>query len=170
MRFDELVVEQALKLVGTPYIWAGKGDYCVRKVDGVDTVRPISSAGCDLGLDCSGLVTLAVKRAGGPDLRGFWGAQAMWTALPLLDEDAGEDEDWFSLALYGTGKKATHVAIVLTPGARSLILEAGGGDSRTLTMADAMRAGAFVRVAFETRKDFLGYRSLSALRRQRPKP
>jgi len=172
MRFDEDVVEQALKYLGSPYIWAGKGDYCVRKVEGVDKVLPIATTGTDKGFDCSGLITWAVLKAGGPDLRGFWGAQAMWAALPLLDEDAGEDDDWFSLALYGTPKRATHVAIVLTPGARSLVLEAGGGDQRTLTMRDAMtvRDGAFVRVCFEKRKDFLGYRSLSALRKQRPKP
>ena len=160
MRFDEMVVQAALRKVGTPYIWAGKGDYCVR--DG--RVLRMPEMGCDEAFDCSGLVTWAVREAGGPDLRATWGAARMWQELPDLDEEAGEDDDWFALALYGTKQRATHVALEL---GRGLLLDASGGDSATLTLKDALNANAFVRVHLDTRKDLLGYRSLVALRKRK---
>lgn len=165
LRFDERAVEIALQQVGTPYIWAGRGDYAVR--DGKNV--PINALGCDRGFDCSGLVTWATWKAGGPDLRGWWNANELWKALPDLDDDAGEEDDWFALAFYGARGVATHVAIKL---GRGLVLEAATGDSSTLTLTDAMKKGAFVRVGFEKRADLLGYRSLNAIQRlpQRPPP
>jgi cell wall-associated NlpC family hydrolase len=168
LRFDELVVEQALMQLGVPYIWAGRGDYAVRDLNdgkGLRNVPMGAAAGCDRGLDCSGLVTWAIWKAGGGDLRGWWGADALWRHLPDLDED--EEDDWFALDFYGTNKKATHVAIEL---GRNLVVEAAGGDSTTLTLTDAMKRGAFVRMGFEKRQDFLGRRSLSATRKLPHRP
>lgn len=56
----EAFLQEALWLLGTPYIWGGK------------TPEP--------GLDCSGLVTYALWQAGGPDLRQTHGTER------LLDE------------------------------------------------------------------------------------
>lgn len=170
MRFDELVVEAALQQLGVPYIWAGRGDYAVRDLGdgkGPRAVPMQTVASCDRGYDCSGLIGAAVHKAGGPDLRAWWGADALWRALPDMDDDAGEDDDWFALAFYGTQHKATHVAIEM---GRNVVLEAAGGDSRCLTYRDAVARGAAVRLGFEKRSDLLGYRSLSACRRLPVRP
>lgn len=170
MRFDELVVEAALQQLGVPYIWAGRGDYAVRDMQdgrGPRNVPMGAAAGCERGLDCSGLVTFSIWKAGGPDLRGWWGADALWRALPDIDTDEGEEDDWFALCFYGTKTKATHVAIEL---GRNLVCEASGGDSSTLTLTDALKRGAFVRMGFDQRRDFLGSRSLIATKKLPPRP
>lgn len=151
MGASRAIVERALTLLGVPYIWAAKGDFVVRD----NKVLPITAASCLVGVDCSGLVTLALLKANGHDLRGMWGADAMWKHLPL--PAPGES---FCLALYGTPERAIHVAFDLGNG---LVLEAAGGDQRTLTAEDAAHVGAKVRVGCELRRDRIGTRSLEAL-------
>lgn len=162
--FSRAVVAFALKQLGLPYIWAGRGDFVLR--DGLK--KPATVAGVDGGrvYDCSGLVTDAIRAGGGPDLRVNWNADRLWRALPTIDEETADDDDDFRLRFYGTkGGAATHVALTLGNG---LVIEAAGGDSRTLTYRDAVLAGAAVGCHFESRKDVLGTRSLNAARRLKP--
>jgi len=147
MSFAETVVQLALTQMGAPYIWAGRGDYCVRNQQIEKLPQP--------GFDCAGLVTWAAWKAGAQDLRGWWGADHLWLSLP--DEGPGD----FRLVFYGQGNYASHVALDL---GHELVLEASGGDSTTLTYEDSMRRGALVKVGFEKRRDRLGYRSLSAVK------
>lgn len=162
--FTRAVVGWALRQVGKPYIWAGRGDYVLR--DGKKV--PTSAVGVDGGLvfDCSGLVTAAIKAADGVDLTLNWNADRLWRQLPNADELTNDDDDDYRLRFYGPKNgPATHVAIALGNG---LIIEAAGGDSKTLTYKDALMSGACVRCAFESRTDVKGTRSLNAARRLKP--
>lgn len=150
--FARNVVTAALRQLGLPYLWAGRGDWYVRGTE----MRPVRDAGCDfLAFDCAGLVGWSCWKAGGPDLRNWWAADHLYQALPFSRPDE------FSLAFYGPRAHATHVAIEL---GRGLVLEAAGGDSTTTTYEAALKRGARVRVGFEQRTDKLGSRSLAGLR------
>lgn len=162
--FTRAVVGYALKQVGKPYIWAGRGDFVLRDGKKVKTAM----VGVDGGnvYDCSGLVTDAIRAADGTDLRLNWNADALWRALPNVDTETDDGDDDYRLRFYGPkGGRATHIAIALGNG---LIIEASGGDSKTLTYKDAVLAGACVQCHFETRRDVLGTRSLNAARRLKP--
>ena len=162
--FTRAVVGWALKQVGKPYIWAGRGDYVLRDGKRVST----AAVGVDGGLvfDCSGLVTAAIKAASGVDLTLNWNADRLWRQLPVADEETDDGDDNYRLRFYGPKQgPASHVAITLGNG---LIIEAAGGDSKTLTYKDALMSGACVAVRFETRVDVKGNRSLNAARRLKP--
>ena len=162
--FTRAVVGWALKQVGKPYIWAGRGDYVLRDGKRVST----AAVGVDGGLvfDCSGLVTAAIKAASGVDLTLNWNADRLWRQLPVADEETDDGDDNYRLRFYGPKQgPASHVAITLGNG---LIIEAAGGDSKTLTYKDALMSGACVAVRFETRTDVKGNRSLNAARRLKP--
>lgn len=162
--FTRAVVGYALKQVGKPYIWAGRGDFVIRDEKRVST----AAVGVDGGnvYDCSGLVTDAIRAACGVDLRLNWNADRLWRALPVADTETDDADDDYRLRFYGSkGGRATHIAITLGNG---LIVEASGGDSKTLTYKDAVLSGACVSVHFETRVDVLGNRSLNAARRLKP--
>lgn len=186
MRFDELVVDQALKQLGAPYLWAGRGTWLVRDVPGPDgkvlkgqIVHPSDPVvGCPasvpLVFDCAGLVLYCARRAGwlGPgasalDGLGEWGADTLLDHLPEYDLSGERPGDCNRLVFYGPlGGRATHVAIDI---GRGLIIEAAGGDQTTLTYADAQKRTrmyqwpAAVAVRREFRRDRLGSRSLLAL-------
>lgn len=151
--FLRSVIEYATSKAGRHYVWMGKGALCWTP----QGLRPHKWTGLEV-YDCSGLVTSALHAAGGPDWRATHSAQTLWDALqPTERGELG------ALHLYGRGPAAvTHVALSLGNG---LVVEAAGGDSRTLSPADATRAKASVRVGWERRSDFLGARSLPALPR-----
>jgi len=152
--FSRAVVKKALSQLGKPYIWAGRGDFVV---SAGKQVHP-ATLGCpEFAFDCAGLVGWAAWRSGAQDLRGWWGAQHLATALP--PRQPGEP---FELAFYGRDMAhVTHVAIHLGGG---LVLEAAGGDATTLTYADALRRAARVRIDFDGRVDGLCTRSLEGLK------
>lgn len=120
-------------LTGVPYIWGGK------------TAR---------GLDCSGLVTLGILAAGGPDVRATHGSDRLWFDLPELVEPQAGD-----LAFYGVKGNPSHVVVCLG-GPHDEILGANGGGSATTTVpiADAQRACVKRKPSPKYRPDFLGYR------------
>lgn len=156
--FEEAFLDAALHQVGLPYLWAARGEWVVRGV-GIVSAK---SLGCDSrAFDCSGLVTWAAWKAGAVDLRHWWGADMLFRRLP--DPEPGA----LGLVFYGHRSRATHVAIELRPG---VVLEAGGGDSTTLTCLDAMKRGARVRVGLDHRTDRLGFRSAAALKSLAVKP
>jgi cell wall-associated NlpC family hydrolase len=95
----ETFLAAALACEGVPYIWAGK------------TPR---------GLDCSGLVTWALRACGGPDLRALHGSDRLFLELPEVVEPQPGD-----LAFYGAKGDPSHVVICLG-GLHDQILGANG--------------------------------------------
>lgn len=133
------LLEQALGLLGTPYQWGGG-----------------RSPG-DFGLDCSGLVILASKRAGVPlPPCPLATSDGWWRCLPRVSSPLPGD-----LALYGSPERAVHVELVLAYDPSTGIaqtLGANGGDRDVLTPEIAQERGAFVRYAStEGRSNFLGF-------------
>ncbi len=124
----------ALEMMGTPYIYGG------RSRD---------------GLDCSGLVVVALKEAGGPDWTSGWWTDRFYNELvPTIAPKPGD------LCLYGAPNDPSHVMIWL--GTEGLVLGASGGNSSTTTLMAAAKARAEVKVKenYKYRPDFIGFRSL----------
>ena len=142
------VIHAALRHQGAPYLWKGKGLH-------LWTPSGLQGNGLDgvWAFDCSGLVTVALHDAGGPDWRAAHNADSLYRLL----EPEQNPNAWGCLRFYGTLTRATHIAIAL---GNELVLEAGGGDQRTTSLELARRQGARVRVVFDTRKDLLGARKL----------
>lgn len=177
MRFDEQVVDLALRQVGAPYLWSARGDYVVRDerlpsgavLAGQQFNVHSAQVGVPAGLsafDCAGLVTWAAWKAGAADIRGWWGADTLYEHLPEYDASGERPGDCNRLVFYGAlGGRATHVAIDI---GRGLVIEAAGGDATTLTYQDALKRTrlspwpAAVAVRREFRRDRLGSRSLLA--------
>lgn len=132
MEAKEILYAYAMGFAGQPYRWGGD--------DPVD------------GFDCSGLCIELLQAAGvfpqGKDL----------PAAGLADfysQFSSGPHGFGSLVFFGTGR-ISHVGFCLT---ELLMLEAGGGGSKTLTLADAAKQNAFVRVRpIKTRKDLVGFR------------
>lgn len=150
MNVDDFV-DAALAHVGRDYIWRGKGFQMWDPVRGL-----VSSPWVDGGFDCSGLVTVAMRTAKGPDKVATWNAKAMFEALEPVDRPPRGQ--YGHLHFYGpSSTQIDHVAIALGNG---LVLEAAGGGSTTTTPKDARRIGARVRLARDRRLDFRGARLL----------
>lgn len=137
-RFLALVIEQ----MGAPYRWGSKGQ----------VVRPGIRT-----FDCSGLVTWALHKVGGPDWRATHNTDRLWDECRRVDAPQPGD-----VVLYGAGgarPNPNHVMVCLSDG---LVLGASGGGSRTLTLADAEAQGARVKVftSADYRPDRLGFRAL----------
>lgn len=126
----------ALSRVNAPYVWCGKGPDA---------------------FDCSGLVTWALREAGGPDLRATHDTHALWLALPPADAPLPGD-----LAFYGLGPDPHAVSHVMVLGPLGVVFGAAGGDHTTVSLVEAMRRRARVRVEPTAmyRPGFRGYRSL----------
>lgn len=108
--------------VGRPYIWGGDD--------------PIA------GFDCSGLVLELLTSIGHwPEHQDATAQQIHDHFLPSSKPDV---QEFGSLVFYGKDSSSiTHISIIISPG---FILEAGGGGSKTLTVEDAIKQNAFVRV------------------------
>jgi cell wall-associated NlpC family hydrolase len=125
-----VLYDYAMRLVGLPYRWGGD-----------DTVD---------GFDCSGLVQELLKAAGVLTGRADHTAAALAALFPeTLEPGFG------SLVFFGSGA-ISHVGFCLN---NLLMLEAGGGGSKTLTEKDAAAQNAYVRVRpIRARTDIVGYR------------
>jgi hypothetical protein len=142
-------LELVLELVGVPYVYGGK-----------DPAQ---------GLDCSGLVTHALRKVTGDDWRHTHNTDALWRVLrPIRFPRSGD------LAFYG-GKRlpdggydphdVEHVMVVLPldgDDEECLLVGACGGDSTTVNLREAVRRGARVQVrqGVHYRDDFRGFRAL----------
>lgn len=112
----------ALKQVGKPYIWGGD-----------DPMK---------GFDCSGLVIEILKSCGMLPNKFDTTAQGLYDLfLPL---GISSERALGSLIFYGRGTEMIkHVAFGLD---NFRMLEAGGGGSKVLTVADAIKYNAFSRI------------------------
>jgi len=115
----ELVRIYAFSLIGKEYIYGGAGPH----------------------FDCSGLVIDLLKAGGIGPPHDMTAQQLFEHYKPKSQWDV---HDLGSLVFYGQAiNKITHIAFMISP---FHIIEAGGGDSRTTTIEEARRRGAFVRM------------------------
>jgi cell wall-associated NlpC family hydrolase len=153
----EQFLAAAINLVGTPYIYGGRG-----------------AIENEAGVDCSGLVALAFWNAGDRETGGLFAAmsaQGMMVAggdpLPH-DPKTGRSRSEVDLAFYGITRPdgsahASHVVITLQRDGEGPVLSASGGSSEVDTLQEAHEKDAKVK-AFASpgyRKDLIGFRSLS---------
>ena len=134
--FVAYVIEQ----MGAPYIWGGKNP--------------------ETGIDCSGVVAYAFRKAGGPDWRKTHNTDSLWNDC----KEPGMIQPG-TLCLYG-GKAAddvSHVMVVISDvGSELVVVGASGGDSTTTSLHAAEKRGARVKV-YKThlyRADWRGFRDL----------
>ena len=158
--YAEACVAWALRHLGDPYVWAGQGEWAVRRdAQGQGQIVSAGELGCPgMGFDCAGLVKrahFAAAGTGAVDLRSWWSASDLFWHLP----EAREGD--LRLVFYGQGDVASHIEFDL---GNRLRLGANGGDSTTLTYMHALHRNAKVRIGFEGRGDRIGFRSLDALR------
>lgn len=135
MKMEE-IAQHAIKyiwsFVGTPYRWGGD-DFS--------------------SWDCSGLAVEMLKCGG------LMAEPDDATAQMLFDSFQGFEIGkpiHGALAFFGkTRTKIVHVGICID---EYLMIEAGGGGSKTLTVSDAIRQNAFVKVRpIRRRKDVVGF-------------
>lgn len=130
-----------------PYLWGGK--------DGN-------------GIDCSGLATESLHRAGGPDWRWTHNTDRLWLECPEPPVVMPGD-----LALYGgrllpdgarDAADVSHVMVIVSGlgAGRYVVMGACGGNSTTTTVEAAHLIGASVqpRGSHKYRGDFRGFRRL----------
>jgi cell wall-associated NlpC family hydrolase len=147
--FQERLVDEALKQIGAPYIWAAKGD----KLWTPAGLKPLVNM--PLAFDCIGLITYAIWRAGGPDWRGTENAQTMFEHMRSPDPVPNNVPH---LRYYGKDQaNITHIALALYFQQTAwLVCEAAGGGHLTNTITP----GAKVFCHFERRADFVGVTNL----------
>jgi len=129
---QNVLYDYAMKLVGTPYKWGGDD--------------PMS------GLDCSGLCLELMQSVGVLPHNQDLNSQGMYTRMTIDGCPVREKAKFGSLIFFGKdATKISHVAFCLND---QLMIEAGGGTSRTRHINDAIRDNAYVRVRpIATRSD-----------------
>lgn len=115
------IIDYAMRFVGTPYRWGGDD--------------PMT------GFDCSGFVQ-EILASVGLDPKGDQTAQSLFDHFErngsLGQGGAG------ALAFFGKDSKSiTHVAFCID---QYRMIEAGGGNSQTLTLDAAIRQNAYIRI------------------------
>ncbi len=111
----------AMSFVGTPYRWGGDDP---------------------TGFDCSGLCIELLQSVGMFPHKKDTTAQGLWRKFQA--EGLGPQLGFGALVFFGKSEsKITHVGFMLD-GWR--MLEAGGGGSKTMTLVDAVKQNAFIRV------------------------
>lgn len=131
MEEKQIFYDYIKSFYGLPYKWSGD-----------DTIK---------GFDCSGLICHLLQSIGllklNEDL----------TAHDLADRfynNRSEVIKFGSLCFYGKDiNNVTHVGMALNT---DVMIEAGGGSSKTLTVEDASKQNAFIKLSpIHRRKDFL---------------
>jgi cell wall-associated NlpC family hydrolase len=115
----KLLIDYARTFLGTPYIWGGNSPQ---------------------GYDCSGFVQEVLAFAG-VDPKGDQTAQTLYNHFLVhgLNTSVGAG----ALVFYGSSRGAiSHVSMMT---GKWTIIEAGGGDSKCITVEIANKKGAFVR-------------------------
>jgi len=126
MGIRRIVMDYAMAMVGVPYKWGGE--------------TPMG------GMDCSGFAQECLRAAGLQPPQDMTSAQLKSHfhayALPIPGKESLRDLPPGVLLFFGR-HRITHIAVGIGHG---LMIEAGGGGSKTITVGDAIRDGAFVRV------------------------
>lgn len=102
------------------------------------------------GMDCSGFVCEVLRSLG--YLQDDYSAQGLFTKFSKLKNKREFNEG--SLIFFGKNQESiTHIAIALDD---KLMIEAGGGGSKTNTIQDSIKSNAYVRIRpIKNRKDFV---------------
>ena len=123
----DILKQYAMSFVGKPYRWGGN--------------NPITS------FDCSGLVNELLDSVGLKP-KGDYTAQMLFNYFDPISERNSYKIG--ALAFYGESvTKINHVAFLLD---NYRILEAGGGSSSTITVDDAAKQNAFIRIRLINRR------------------
>lgn len=131
------VLLKALSVEGRPTVWGRKGP---------------------MAFDCSGLVTWALRQAGGPDWRNTHNAQALAELFqPMASVPAGA----VALAFYGQGWERVKHVMFVCPDGRAY--GACGATPTVITVERAIEIGHRVRYRSSAsyRTDLLGFRALT---------
>lgn len=116
------MIQYAMSFLGTPYHWGGNNSI--------------------EGIDCSGFACELLRSVGLVGNKEDLTAQQIYALLEREGTEGVFCPGAFSF--YGESvTKITHVAFMIDA---YRILEAGGGDSKTLTLQDAARRNALVRM------------------------
>lgn len=119
----ELIWEYIKSLLNTPYSWGGDNP--------------------ERGFDCSGFVIEILKAAGLRKNRYDNTAEGLRQELKSEGKLTTTEPQFGDLVFYGRGSRSTHVAFCLN---NKLMVEAGGGGSKTITRDDAARHGGWIRI------------------------
>ena len=127
-------VENGQRQIGVRYLWGGKTPD---------------------GWDCSGLVCDGLQATGKLKNGETLSSQGLYRHFDSLGAIVGAPQCG-CLVFYGGGAASiSHVAVCID---ETYMVEAGGGDSRTVTLRDAIKKRAFVRRrAINRRDDIVGY-------------
>lgn len=120
----EIAVDYAKRFIGRPYIWGGS--------------HP------SLGYDCSGFVQ-EILASVGFDPKGDQTAQTLFDHFQSIDKitPIAKPETAAILFFGNSTRKITHVSFAID---ELHMIEAGGGGSKTLTVKDAVKDEAFIRI------------------------
>ena len=126
------MIDIAMRFLGKFYIWGGDDPS---------------------GFDCSGFVIECLKSIGVLSRDGDWTAQTLWD---LLQDRRTNIPTGGCLVFWKNNQgKVIHVEICLND---ELSIGASGGGSRTLTIEDAIKQNAFIKVRpFRSRLNIAGF-------------
>ena len=142
----EIFIIYALSLLKTPYIWGGNS-----AVDGYEKNTKEIVYG---GLDCSGYV-MECLRSVGLAPKGDHTAQGIYNHfINRMTAPISARPNRGDLLFFGKDLDSiSHIGIALDA---KHFMESGGGNSKTTTIAKAIKANAMVRIRpIDSRKDFL---------------
>ena len=123
METKQIIYDYAVSLLGKPYVWGGD-----------DAI---------LGFDCSGLVVELLKACGIVGHRQDFSSQGLYSAHAITWR-AAQSPGFGVVCFYGKSTtQITHCAFGL---GQYLMIEAGGGTSKTRTAEDAASSNAFIKI------------------------
>jgi len=131
----DLMIDIAMRFLGKFYTWGGDDPS---------------------GFDCSGLVIECLKSIGFLPRKGDWTAQGLWN----LFQDKKIDYPLGGCLVFWKNNqgKIIHVEICLD---NKLSIGASGGGSTTITLEDAIRQNAFIKIRpFSSRNNIAGFINL----------
>lgn len=114
------------------------------------------------GFDCSGLIVEILQSVGLIGRKEDYSAQGLWDKFKDKKVNPGVDIRFLNEAvLIFYGKSETEITHIEMSVGEGLSIGASGGDSSTLTMEDAIKMNAFIKIRpIQSRKDIVGFISL----------